>query len=158
MSKISYYSKEALEKLRSDLDNLCNIERPKISEQIAQARDKGDLSENAEYDAAKEAQGLLEMRISDLEQKLLYARVIDTSKLDDSKVLLYCTVKIKNVDTDQIFEYTLVSESEADLSQGKISANSPIGKGLLTKVKGDIAEIVIPTGILKFQIIEISRK
>ena len=96
MSKISYYSKEAFDKLKSDLDNLCNVERPKISEQIAQARDKGDLSENAEYDAAKEAQGLLEMRISELEEKLLYARIIDTSKLDDSKVLLYCTVKIKN--------------------------------------------------------------
>ena len=158
MSKISYYSKEALDKLRSDLDNLCNIERPKISEQIAQARDKGDLSENAEYDAAKEAQGLLEMRISELEEKLLYARIIDTSKLDDSKVLLYCTVKIKNIETDQVFEYTLVSESEADLSQSKISANSPIGKGLLTKEKGDIAEINIPSGLLKFQIIEISRK
>ena len=98
------------------------------------------------------------MRISELEEKLLYARIIDTSKLDDSKVLLYCTVKIKNLDTDQVFEYTLVSESEADLSQGKISANSPIGKGLLTKEKGDIAEINIPTGLLKFQIVEISRK
>ena len=98
------------------------------------------------------------MRISELEQKLLYARVIDTSKLDDSKVLLTVTVKIKNVDTDQIFEYTLVSEFEANLSQGKISANSPIGKGLLTKEKGDIAEISIPSGILKFQIVEISRK
>tara|TARA_B100000900_G_scaffold209305_1_gene177396 strand:- start:440 stop:916 length:477 start_codon:yes stop_codon:yes gene_type:complete len=158
MSKISYYSKDAFDKLKSDLDNLCNVERPKISEQIAQARDKGDLSENAEYDAAKEAQGLLEMRISELEEKLLYARIIDTSKLDDSKVLLYCTVKIKNLETDQVFEYTLVSESEADLSQGKISANSPIGRGLLTKEKGDIAEINIPTGLLKFQIIEISRK
>ena len=113
MSKISYYSKEAFDKLKSDLDNLCNVERPKISDQIAQARDKGDLSENAEYDAAKEAQGLLEMRISKLEEKLLYARIIDTSKLDDSKVLLYCTVKIKNLDTGQLFEYTLVSETEA---------------------------------------------
>ena len=157
MSKISYYSKEAFDKLKSDLDNLCNVERPKISDQIAQARDKGDLSENAEYDAAKEAQGLLEMRISKLEEKLLYARIIDTSKLDYSKVLLYCTVKIKNLDTDQLFEYTLVSETEANLSEGKISASSPIGKGLLTKKKGDTVEIQIPTGILKFEIIDISR-
>ena len=109
-------------------------------------------------DAAKEAQGLLEMRISELEQKLLYARVIDTSKLDDSKVLLYCTVKIKNIDTDQILNIHLCQSLEANLSQGKISANSPIGKGLLTKEKGDIAEISIPSGILKFQIVEISRK
>ncbi len=157
MSKISYYSKEAFDKLKSDLDNLCNVERPKISDQIAQARDKGDLSENAEYDAAKEAQGLLELRISKLEEKLLYARIIDISKLDDSKVLLYCTVKIKNLDTDQLFEYTLVSETEANLSEGKISASSPIGKGLLTKKKGDIVEIQIPTGLLKFEIIDISR-
>ena len=157
MNKISYYSKEAFDKLRSDLDYLCSVERPKISDQIAQARDKGDLSENAEYDAAKEAQGLLEMRIAELEGKLLYARILDTSKLDDSKVLLYCTVKIKNIDTGQLFEYTLVSESEANLSEGKISANSPIGKGLLTKEKGDIAEIQIPSGLLKFEIVKISR-
>lgn len=157
MSKISYYSKEAFDKLKSDLDHLCNIERPKISDQIAQARDKGDLSENAEYDAAKEAQGMLEMRISELESKLLYARILDTSKLDDSKVLLYCTVKIKNLESGQIFEYTLVSESEANLTESKISANSPIGKGLLTKEKGDIAEIQIPSGFLKFEIIDISR-
>jgi len=157
MSKISYYSKEAFDKLKSDLDHLCNVERPKTSDQIAQARDKGDLSENAEYDAAKEAQGLLEMRISKLEEKLLYARILDTSKLDDSKVLLYCTVKIKNLDTSQLFEYTLVSESEANLAEGKISANSPIGKGLLTKEKGDIAEIQIPSGLLKFEVIDISR-
>ena len=157
MSKISYYSKEAFDKLKSELDHLCNVERPKISDQIAQARDKGDLSENAEYDAAKEAQGLLEMRISKLEEKLLYARILDTSKLDDSKVLLYCTVKIKNIDTGQLFNYTLVSESEANLAEKKISASSPIGKGLLTKKKGDIAEIQIPSGLLKFEIIDISR-
>ncbi len=157
MSKISYYSQEAFDKLKSDLDYLCSVERPNISDQIAQARDKGDLSENAEYDAAKEAQGLLEMKISKLEERLLYARILDTSKLDDTKVLLYCTVKIKNVNTDQIFEYTLVSESEANLSEGKISANSPIGKGLLTKEKGDVAEIKIPSGLLKFEIMEISR-
>ena len=157
MSKISYYSKEAFDKLKADLDHLCSIERPKISDQIAQARDKGDLSENAEYDAAKEAQGMLEMRISELEGKLLYARILDTSKLDDSKVLLYCTVKIKNLESGQIFDYTLVSETEANLAENKISANSPIGKGLLTKEKGDIAEIKIPSGFLKFEIIDISR-
>ena len=157
MSKISYYSKEAFDKLNADLDHLCSIERPKISDQIAQARDKGDLSENAEYDAAKEAQGMLEMRISELEGKLLYARILDTSKLDDSKVLLYCTVKIKNLESGQIFDYTLVSETEANLAENKISANSPIGKGLLTKEKGDIAEIKIPSGFLKFEIIDISR-
>ena len=118
-----------------------------MSEQIAQARDKGDLSENAEYDAAKEAQGLLEMRISELESKLLYARILDTSKLDASKILLYSNIKIKNLNTNQILEYTLVSETEANLSEGKISANSPIGKGLLTKEKGDVVEIEIPSGI-----------
>ena len=157
MSKISYYSKEAHHNLKSDLEKLCNIERPKISEQIAQARDKGDLSENAEYDAAKEAQGLLEMRISELEGKLLYARILDTTKLDENKILLYSKVKIKNINTNQILEYTLVSETEANLSEGKISANSPIGKGLLTKEKGDLVEIQIPSGIMKFKVMEISR-
>ena len=135
MGKISYYSKEAYDNLKKDLDHLRNVERPQISEQIAQARDKGDLSENAEYDAAKEAQGLLEMRIVDLEEKLLYARIIDTSKLDTDKVLLYSKVKIKNVKSDAILEYTLVSDTEADLRANKISANSPIGKALLAKKK-----------------------
>ncbi len=157
MSKISYYSKEAFDTLKKDLEQLCNVERPKISDQIAQARDKGDLSENAEYDAAKEAQGLLEMRISKLEEKLLYARIIDTSKLDTTKILLYSKVKIKNINTDDILEYTLVSETEANLSEGKISANSPIGKGLLTKKKGDIVEIKIPSGLMKFAVMDISR-
>ena len=133
MGKISYYSKEAYDNLKKDLDHLRNVERPQISEQIAQARDKGDLSENAEYDAAKEAQGLLEMRIVDLEEKLLYARIIDTSKLDTDKVLLYSKVKIKNVKSDALLEYTLVSDTEADLRANKISANSPIGKALLAK-------------------------
>jgi len=157
MSKISYYSKEAFDNLKKDLEHLCNVERPKISDQIAQARDKGDLSENAEYDAAKEAQGLLEMRISEMEEKLLYARILDTSQLDDSKILLYSKVKIKNLNTDQLLEYMLVSETEANLSEGKISANSPIGKGLLTKEKGDIVEIQIPSGIIKFEVMDISR-
>ena len=124
-----------MEKLKDELNNLKSIERPKIINQIAEARDKGDLSENAEYDAAKEAQGLLEMRIVDLEEKLLYARIIDTSKLDTDKVLLYSKVKIKNVKSDAILEYTLVSDTEADLRANKISANSPIGKALLAKKK-----------------------
>ena len=157
MSKISYYSKEAFDNLKKDLEHLCNVERPKISDQIAQARDKGDLSENAEYDAAKEAQGLLEMRISEMEEKMLYARILDTSQLDESKILLYSKVKIKNLNTDQLLEYMLVSETESNLSEGKISANSPIGKGLLTKEKGDIVEIQIPSGIIKFEVMDISR-
>lgn len=157
MGKISYYSKEAYDNLKKDLDHLRNVERPQISEQIAQARDKGDLSENAEYDAAKEAQGLLEMRIVDLEEKLLYARIIDTSKLDTDKVLLYSKVKIKNVKSDALLEYTLVSDTEADLRANKISANSPIGKALLAKKKSDIVEVEVPSGLMTFEILDISR-
>ena len=157
MGKISYYSKEAYDNLKKDLDHLRNVERPQISEQIAQARDKGDLSENAEYDAAKEAQGLLEMRIVDLEEKLLYARILDTSKLDTDKVLLYSKVKIKNVKSDAILEYTLVSDTEADLRANKISANSPIGKALLAKKKSDIVEVEVPSGLMTFEILDISR-
>ena len=157
MGKISYYSKEAYDNLKKDLDHLRNVERPQISEQIAQARDKGDLSENAEYDAAKEAQGLLEMRIVDLEEKLLYARILDTSKLDTDKVLLYSKVKIKNVKSDAILEYTLVSDTEADLRANKISANSPIGKALLAKKKSDIVEVEVPSGFMTFEILDISR-
>ena len=157
MGKISYYSKEAYDNLKKDLDYLRNVERPQISEQIAQARDKGDLSENAEYDAAKEAQGLLEMRIVDLEEKLLYARILDTSKLDTDKVLLYSKVKIKNVKSDAILEYTLVSDTEADLRANKISANSPIGKALLAKKKSDIVEVEVPSGLMTFEVLDISR-
>ena len=157
MGKISYYSQEAYDNLKRDLDHLRNVERPQISEQIAQARDKGDLSENAEYDAAKEAQGLLEMRIVDLEEKLLYARIVDTSKLDTDKVLLYSKVKIKNVKSDAILEYTLVSDTEADLRANKISANSPIGKALLAKKKSDIVEVEVPSGLMTFEILDISR-
>ena len=157
MAKISYYSKEAYDNLKKDLDYLKNVERPQISEQIAQARDKGDLSENAEYDAAKEAQGLLEMRIADLEEKLLYARILDTSKLDHDKVLLYSKVKIKNVDSGSILEYTLVSDTEANLETRKISANSPIGKALLAKKKSDVVEVEVPSGIMTFEVLDISR-
>lgn len=133
------------------------VERPAISQQIAEARDKGDLSENAEYDAAKEAQGLLESKIAKLEQIVANARVIDESQLDDSKVLILSKVKIKNVDNGMELEYTLVAENEADLKAGKISVDSPIGKGLLGKEVGDLADIQVPNGIMKFEILNISR-
>ena len=157
MSKIAYYSQEAYDNLKKDIDNLRNIERPRVSEEIAQARDKGDLSENAEYDAAKEAQGLLEMKIAVLEEKLLYARIIDTSKLDNDKVLLYSKVKIKNINSGSILEYTLVSDTEADVASKKISANSPIGKALLAKKKSDIVEVQVPSGLMTFEVLDISR-
>ena len=157
MSKISYYTAEGIKKLREELNQLKDIERPKASQAIAEARDKGDLSENAEYDAAKEAQGLLEMKISKLEEVYANARLIDESQLDTSKVLVLSRVKIKNTTNGMQMEYTLVAESEADLKTGKISVNSPIGKGLLGKSVGDIAEIKVPNGALKFEIIEISR-
>ena len=157
MSKVSYYTAEGLKKLREELNQLKDVERPKASQAIAEARDKGDLSENAEYDAAKEAQGMLEMRISKMEETLANARVIDESQLDTSKVLALSIVKIKNQTNGMEMTYTLVAESEADLSAGKISVNSPIGKGLLGKSVGDIAEIQVPSGIMKFDILEISR-
>ncbi|GAA3570593.1 transcription elongation factor GreA [Snuella lapsa] len=157
MSKVSYYTPEGLKKLRDELNHLKDIERPKASQAIAEARDKGDLSENAEYDAAKEAQGLLEMKISKLEETLSNARVIDESQLDTSKVLVLSKVKIKNQTNGMEVTYTLVAESEANLASGKISVNSPIGKGLLGKSVGDVAEIKVPNGIVKFDIIEISR-
>ena len=157
MSKISYYTEEGLKKLRLELNQLKDIERPKASQAIAEARDKGDLSENAEYDAAKEAQGLLEMKIAKLEETLANARLIDESQLDTSKVLVLSTVKIKNQLNGMEMNYTLVAESEADLASGKISVNSPIGKGLLGKEVGEVAEIIVPNGTLKFEILEISR-
>ncbi len=157
MSKVSYYTAEGLKKLREELNQLKDIERPKASQAIAEARDKGDLSENAEYDAAKEAQGMLEMKISKMEETLANARVIDESQLDTSKVLALSIVKIKNQANGMEMTYTLVAESEADLASGKISVNSPIGKGLLGKSVGDTAEIKVPNGIIKFDILEISR-
>lgn len=157
MSKISYYTEEGLKKLREELDYLRDVERPKASQAIAEARDKGDLSENAEYDAAKEAQGLLEMKISKMEETLANARIIDESQLDTSKALVLSTVKIKNQANKMEMKYTLVAESEADLKAGKISVTSPIGKGLLGKSVGDIAEVNVPNGILKFEILEITR-
>ena len=157
MSNVSYYTAEGLKKLRDELQNLKDVERVKASKAIAEARDKGDLSENAEYDAAKEAQGMLEMRISKLEDTLAGARLIDESQLDTSKVLVLSKVKIKNQSNDMELSYLLVADGEADLSAGKISVNSPIGKGLLGKTVGDIAEIIVPNGVIKLEILEISR-
>ena len=157
MGKISYYTEEGLKELRDKLDHLKDIERPRASQAIGESRDKGDLSENAEDDAAKEAQGMLEMEISKLEETLSNARIIDESKLDSSKVLVHSMVKIKNLTNSAVMEYKLVAQSEANLAQGKISVDSPIGKGLLGKKLGDIAEIEIPNGNVKFEILEISR-
>ncbi|OQD44483.1 transcription elongation factor GreA [Croceivirga radicis] len=157
MSKISYYTPEGLKKLKEELDHLRDVERPKASQAIAEARDKGDLSENAEYDAAKEAQGLLEMKIAKLEETVSNARIIDESQLDTSKVLVLSTVKLKNQANGMEMKYTLVAESEANLKTGKISVTSPIGKGLLGKSVGDVAEIKVPNGTLKFEILEITR-
>ncbi|MBM3161335.1 MAG: transcription elongation factor GreA [Bacteroidetes bacterium] len=157
MSQINYYTSEGLQKLKDELHELKTIQRPSISEQIAEARDKGDLSENAEYDAAKEAQGILEMKISKLENIIANARLIDETLIDNSKVFILSKVRIKNQLNGMELEYTLVAENEADIKQRKISVDSPIGKGLLGKKKGDIAEIQAPGGTLKFEILEISR-
>ncbi len=157
MSNVSYYTEEGLQKLKEELNQLRDIERPKASQAIAEARDKGDLSENAEYDAAKEAQGLLEMKISKLEDVVANARIIDESQLDNSKVLVLSTVKLQNLQNKMEMAYTLVAESEADLKSGKISVTSPIGHGLLGKEVGDVAEITVPNGTLKFKILEITR-
>lgn len=157
MTKVSYYTAEGLKKLRDEVDHLRDVERPKASNAIAEARDKGDLSENAEYDAAKEAQGMLEMKISKLEEILANARLIDESQLDLTKILVHSTVKIKNQANGTEMKYKLVAQSEADLKSGKISVDSPIGRGLLGKQKGEVAEIQVPNGVLKFDILEISR-
>jgi transcription elongation factor GreA len=157
MSTVSYYTAEGLKKLKDELEQLKSIERPKASQAIAEARDKGDLSENAEYDAAKEAQGMLEMRIAKMEELYSNARLIDESQLDISKALVLSNVKIKNQANGMEMKYTLVAESEADLKTGKISVSSPIGKGLLGKKVGEIAEISVPSGKLNFEILEISR-
>ncbi|RRA95401.1 transcription elongation factor GreA [Paenimyroides viscosum] len=157
MSNVSYYTAEGLKKLRDEVEYLKNVERPKASQAIADARDKGDLSENAEYDAAKEAQGLLELRISKMDEVLANARLIDESQLDTSKALVLSTVRIKNQTNGMEIKYKLVAESEADLKAGKISVTSPIGKGLLGKSVGEIAEISVPNGTLKFEVLEITR-
>ena len=157
MKQVKYYTQEGLDKLKAELEHMTTIERPAISRQIAEARDKGDLSENAEYDAAKDAQGMLEMKIAKLQEEIRHARVLDETRLDSSKVLLLSTVKIKNLKNNAVMTYTLVPEKEANLKTGKLSVSSPIAKGLLGKTVGEVAEILVPAGILPFEIIEISR-
>jgi len=155
--QVTYYTPEGLQKLKDELHQMRIVERPKISQQIAEARDKGDLSENAEYDAAKEAQGLLEARISKLEEVMSFARIIDESQVDSSKVFILSKVKIKNLNNNTVVQYTIVAENEADLSLKKISVDSPIGKGLLGKSVGDVAEVKVPSGLVTFEVLEISR-
>jgi transcription elongation factor GreA len=157
MSTPAYYTEEGLRKLQDELHHLRTVERPHISQQIADARDKGDLSENAEYHAAKEDQGLLEARIAKMEEMLASARVVDSSQMDDSKVFIHSRVVVKHVDNGSQREFTLVAESEVDIRVGKISVGSPIGKGLLGKSRGEIAEVVTPAGTTRFEVIEISR-
>ena len=157
MSEIQYYSAEGLAQLKEELLQLETVERPRISAMIAEARDKGDLSENAEYDSAKEAQGLLEMKIAKLQNLIANARILDESKLDTSKILIYSIVTIKNLKNGQQFVYTIVPESEANFKEGKISVSSPIAKGLLGKKVGEVAEVSAPVGILSFEILKIAR-
>ena len=157
MSQINYYSPEGLQKLKDELHDLVHVQRPSISNQIAEARDNGDLSENAEYDAAKEAQGILEMRISKLEAVIANARLIDDTNIDKTKAFILSTVKIRNKANQMEIEYTLVAESEADIKVRKISVDSPIGKGLLGKKVGDVVDIQTPGGLMQFEIISLSR-
>ncbi len=157
MGKVSYYTKEGIKKLNDELEQLVKVERPAISKQIAEARDKGDLSENAEYHAAKEAQGMLELKIAKLQEVIHNARILDESKLDTSKVLLFSKVKIKNLKNGATMIYSIVPEQEADLRNHKISVTSPIAKGLLGKMVGETVEIKVPAGVIPFEIIEISR-
>jgi transcription elongation factor GreA len=157
MSEVSYYSEEGLKKLKQELEHLEQVERPRVSQEISDARDKGDLSENAEYHAAKEEQSLLELKIAKLKNVVANARILDESQLDLSKILIHSVVKIRNTANKMEFSYTLVADSETDIRNGKLSVNSPIGKGLLGKEVGDIAEIQVPSGIMKFEILEISR-
>ena len=157
MNKVTYFTEEGLKKLQDELNYLKTKGRAEIAKQIAEARDKGDLSENAEYDAAKEAQGLLEAKIAKMEAELSKARILDESQIDTSKVLIMSKVTIKNSANGAKMTYTIVPESEADLKSKKISISSPIAKGLLGKEIGDIAEIQVPNGLMKFEIVEISR-
>ncbi|SIT82739.1 transcription elongation factor GreA [Pontibacter indicus] len=157
MSNISYYTAEGLQKLKEELHDLKTRGRAEVARQLAEARDKGDLSENAEYDAAKDAQGHLELKIAKLEEVVGNARLIDESNLDTSKALILSKVKIKNLKNNMVMDYTLVAEEEADLTSGKISVKSPIGKGLLGKSVGEKAEITVPAGKIEFEILEISR-
>ena len=157
MSDIKYYTPEGLQKLRDDLNQLTTVERPSISRQIAEARDKGDLSENAEYAAAKEAQSMLEMKISKLQDTVSNARLIDERKLDNTKILIFSTVTLKNTQNGSSVVYTLVPENEANFKIGKLSVSSPIAKGLLGKSIGETVEITIPAGKITFEIVEIKR-
>ncbi len=157
MSQISYYSEEGFKNLKEELEQLKFTERPRVSKQIAEARDKGDLSENAEYDAAKEAQGMLEMRIAGLESKMINARLIDESMIDNSKVLILSKVRLMNLKLKKEFTFTLVAENEANVKTGKISVNSPIGKGLLGLTVGEVAQIEVPSGMMEMEVLEISR-
>ena len=157
MSHVSYFTEEGLKKLRAELHDLKTKERPSISKQIAEARDKGDLSENAEYDAAKEAQGMLELKISKLEEVVRNARIVDESKMDNSKVLILSKVKIKNLNNKATMTYTLVAENEADFKAGKISIDSPIAQALLGQKAGAVVTAKVPAGSIKLEIVEISR-
>jgi transcription elongation factor GreA len=157
MSKVSYYTPEGLQKLKEELAHLEQVERPRVSQEIADARDKGDLSENAEYHAAKEEQSLLETKIAKLKNVVANARILDESQIDTSKVLIHSIVKIKNTVNGMEFTYTLVADSESDVRNGKLSVNSPIGQGLLGKQVGDVADIKVPAGVMKFEILEVSR-
>ena len=157
MTQINYYTEGGLQRLKDELRQLKTVERPSVTRQIAEARDKGDLSENAEYDAAKEAQGLLEARIAKLDNVIANARVVDESKMDNSKAYILSKVTIKNLTNNMMLMYQLVAENEADIKSKKLSIESPIGKGLLGKELGDVVEIEIPSGIVKFEIVEIAR-
>lgn len=157
MGKITYLTEEGLNKLKKEIEHLETVERPAISRQIAEARDKGDLSENAEYDAAKEAQGMLEMKIAKLKETATNARLIDESKLDYSKVQILSKVKIRNTKNNAVMEYVLVAETEADLKAGKISVNTPIAMGLIGKKIGEVVAIQVPNGNVEFEILDISK-
>jgi transcription elongation factor GreA len=157
MSEVSYYSEEGFRKLKRELEELEQVERPRVTQEISDARDKGDLSENAEYHAAKEEQSHLEFKIAKLKNVISGARILDESQLDLSKILIHSIVKIRNTANKMEFSYTLVADSETDIRNGKLSVNSPIGKGLLGSKVGEIAEIEVPSGIMKFEILEISR-
>jgi transcription elongation factor GreA len=156
MTKVSYITEEGLHKLKLDLNQLISVERPAISKLIAEARDKGDLTENAEYEAAKEAQGMLEMKISKLQDVIANSRIMDGSKIDTERIQIMNRIKIKNTRNNATMEYTIVSDNEADLKQGKIAVSTPIARGLLGKRVGDLVEIKVPSGVIPFEIIEIS--
>ncbi len=155
MSESKYFTKEGLKKLQEEVDYLTRVERPRISQQISEARDKGDLSENAEYDAAKEAQGMLELKIAKLQERIRTGRIIDESKMNEDKAYILSTVTIKNIKNNATMKYTLVPEEEANLKEGKISVESPIAKGLLGKQVGEVAEIKVPAGVMSFEIVNI---